>query len=52
MLEKEIKIYPPILIIESDVYNLIIRDQTGKYHYFNNDGSYDGYHIDCYYSEN
>ena len=42
-LEEEIKIYPPIKIVESKVYKLVIQDQTGKYYYFNEDGSYDGF---------
>ena len=42
-----IKIYPPIEIIQSKFYGLIIKDKTGKEHYFNFDGSYDGYSIDC-----
>jgi len=52
LLEIEIILYPPIKIIESKIYAFIIQDSTGKYYYFNDDGSYDGFSMDYMYSDN
>ena len=52
MLDTKVEIYPPIKVIESIIYDLVIQDQTGKYYYFNNDGSYDGWSMDCNFCEN
>ncbi|PCJ55924.1 MAG: hypothetical protein COA79_20155 [Planctomycetota bacterium] len=40
------KIVPPIKVKQSDVYMLVILDSDGIYHYFDNDGDYDGYSYD------
>lgn len=32
--------------IDSENYGLIIKDSEGKYHYFNKDGTYDGWSKD------
>lgn len=45
---EEIKIVPPIKIIESEVYNLVLLDSTGLYHYFTEAGDYDGFSRDPY----
>lgn len=42
-----IVINPPIKIIASENYGLVILDASGMYHYFNKDGSYDGWSKDC-----
>ncbi len=39
-------IIPPIEIIDSLVYLVVIKDIQNTYHYFNDDGSYDGYSKD------
>ena len=40
----ELKIRFPILETkESENYALILKDSNSKYHYFNFDGTYDGY---------
>ena len=40
------QIVPPIRIIKSDVYMLVLKDAKGIYHYFDEDGNYDGYSHD------
>lgn len=42
-------IHEPIQIIPSDNYNLAILDGKGRYHYFNIDGTYDGFSQDVSY---
>lgn len=39
-------IIPPIEIITSEVYLLVIKDSEGTYHYFDKGGEYDGYSKD------
>lgn len=39
----DIKIVPPIRILPSKVYALKIEDSTGRQHYFDQDGVYDGW---------
>ena len=51
-LPTEITIHLPIKIKESEVYALVFIDNSGKTHYFEKDGSYDGWSRDCKYSEN
>lgn len=43
-------IKPPIKIIPSVSYALVIQDSEGVYHYFSFDGSYDGWSKDCKWS--
>ena len=38
-----VMIKPPIKLIESNVYALVIEDAEGVRHYFDEDGSYDGW---------
>ena len=52
VLKTEIKIYPPIKLIKSEVYGLVIQDQIGKLYYFNEDGTYDGFSMDCNFCNN
>ena len=44
----EVKITLPIVWSsrKSKIYSLILRDSAGVYHYFNPDGTYDGYSAD------
>jgi len=44
----EVKITLPIVWSsrKSKIYSLILRDSAGVYHYFNPDGTYDGYSSD------
>jgi len=51
-LPTEITIFLPIKIKESKVYGLVFTDNSGKTHYFEKDGSYDGWSRECNYSEN
>lgn len=46
-LSNEIRIFAPIKIKKSNVYGLVFTDSSGKTHYFNEDGSYDGWSRDC-----
>ena len=46
VLFKEITLQPPIKLIETTIYMLVIQDATGLYHYINKDGTYDGYSRD------
>ena len=43
----EITIYLPIKIEKSKFYFLVFTDRTGMTHYFNEDGSYDGWSRNC-----
>ena len=43
----EVIITTPITIIPTTEYALVIRDYYGVHHYFNHDGTYDGYSKDC-----
>jgi len=43
----EIVIVPPIKIIPSKEYALVVMDALDISHYFNEDGSYDGWSKDC-----
>ena len=50
---EKIEIQPPLQEWKGSInYGLIILDASGKYHYFNHDGSYDGWRISCNYFEN
>lgn len=40
------KIIPPIKVMPSDYYMLVIKDADEIYHFFDNDGNYDGYSYD------
>jgi len=51
-LPTEIIIYLPIKIKTSKVYALVFTDNSGKTHYFEKDGSYDGWSRECNYSQN
>jgi len=51
-LPTEIVIFLPIKIIKSKYYHLVIEDNSGKRHYFNKDGSYDGWSRECNMCEN
>jgi len=43
----EVRITLPIVDSrKSDIYALILTDSAGVYHYFNPDGTYDGYSAD------
>jgi hypothetical protein len=44
----EVKITLPIVwsSAKSEIYALILRDSASVYHYFNPDGTYDGYSAD------
>ena len=42
-----ITIYAPIEIQPSENYGLVIKDATDTYHFFMEDGTYDGYSRDC-----
>ena len=50
--EVVLPILPPIRIIESKNYKLKIQDSSGKYYYFNEDGTYDGWSMDVNWNEN
>ena len=52
LLADSLTIYPPIKIIESENYKLKIQDSTGKYYYFNEDGSCDGWSMNVNWNEN
>ena len=43
VLDEDVIISPPIKIVESERYKLVIQDSNGRTHYFNFDGSYDGW---------
>lgn len=43
---KALHILPPIIVIESDNYMLVLKDANEVYHYFTDDGNYDGYSKD------
>ena len=51
-LPTEIVIFLPIKVKKSEVYDLVFTDNSGKTHYFEKDGSYDGWSRNCNYSEN
>ena len=53
-LPTEITIFLPIKFIKSKsgAYGLIFEDNSGKTHYFNKDGTYDGWSRKCKYCEN
>lgn len=38
-----ISIKEPVEFVESEFYHLVMKDATGRCHYFNKDGSYDGW---------
>lgn len=46
-METKVEIYYPIEIIDSEQYKLVIKDAKGIYHYFLDNGEYDGYSRDC-----
>jgi len=46
-MEKEkVTIVVPIKVIPSKNYLLVIKDAEGRYHYFNDEGEYDGWSED------
>ena len=53
MIEK-VEIQLPIIWwkTDSETYGLKIKDSSGKIHYFNNDGTYDGWSMETDINEN
>ena len=51
---KKIEIQIPIISWETDgeVYGLIIKDSSGKIHFFDKDGTYDGWSMEVNINEN
>jgi hypothetical protein len=50
----DIKIQMPIRYVDftSDAYGMLIKDDSGRIHYFNEDGSYDYWSMPTNISEN
>ena len=42
----EMPMYPPFREVDSQIYHKVLEDSVGIQHYFNKDGSYDGYSAD------
>ena len=51
-LPDRIEIFLPIKIKKSSIYALVFTDNSGKTHYFEADGSYDGWSRETNYSCN
>lgn len=47
MKSSKVELTLPIQVIQTTHYNTAILDGDGKYHYFDNNGNYDGWSRDC-----